>query len=933
MSDEAHGVEVYDEAVLRLLDRQMPAVVWATDAELRFTMSRGGGLSQLGLEPDEVVGESLFDFFGTDDPEFLPVAMHRRALEGESVSYDIEWAGRTYECRLEPRTEAGGVIVGVLGLGFDVTAREELASLLGSIVEATAEGILALDLDGNVLYHNRRFVEIWRVPDGILERGDEEELLAHSLSLLENPDQYRRSVEAMHENPEQERYDLARFRDGRLVERHLRPRRVGGEVVGWVASFRDLTDRERSREILREREERYRLVMRATHDVIWDWSIEGDVVVWNDNVYRTFGYDPAEVGATAEWWKERLHPDDRDRVLTGLEMALRGDEESWIDEYRFRRGDDGYAAVIDRGYILRDDRGTPVRMIGSMVDLTERLEREAALKESEERYRSLFEDSKDAIYVSEVDGRIAEVNEAAVELFGYRRDEMVGLDARELYVDPEDRRRWQELMARKGAVKDFEVRLKKKDGTPMHCLETATVRRDAEGEVVGYQGIIRDVTERREFEKRLEQRALYDPLTELPNRALFWDRLEHALARARRDGTDLAVLFVDLDRFKIINDSLGHAAGDRVLREVARRIRSALRDEDTVARVGGDEFTVLLEDVRGARAAGEAAERLIHVLDSPFVISGQELSLTGSIGVALGPSDTERPDDLVRRADAAMYRAKDQGGTAFRIFDPELDAEETRRLQRETELRKAIEADEFVLYYQPIVSLRTGAVRGLEALARWILDDGSVVPPDEFIPLAEETGLIGPLGDRLVERAFVDLGLWTDRGEGDGIALHINLSARQFEDPELLEKLGPPLHESGVDPATLRLEVTERLVMRSPERAVELKEELGAGVVVDDFGTGYSSLSYLKDLAVDCLKIDKSFVFGLGEDPRNDAIVRTIVTLGDTLDLHVVAEGIESPDALERLRELGCDLGQGFHFARPMPPEELPALFEEKPEA
>ncbi len=580
---------------------------------------------------------------------------------------------------------------------------------------------------------------------------------------------------------------------------------------------------------------------------------------------------------------------------------------------------------------LKEEAGPPVGAIGLAVDITDRRVVEEALRESEERFRAIFEQSKDAIYLTSRDGRVEMMNPSGRELLGYSAAELGTLDVHDLYADGADRRRFQKAIEQDGWVQDFETRLRTNDGSILDALLTATVRRSAEGEVVGYQGIIRDITDRKRFEERLRLRALHDPLTELPNRILFDDRIATAVARARREGRQMAVLFVDLDRFKVVNDGLGHAAGDQVLLEVGRRFRRVLRAEDTVARFGGDEFTILLEDLDRVGDAVDVVQRLLEVLTVPFVADGREFRLSASVGVALGPVPGEPPGELVRRADVAMYRAKEGGGTAYHIFDPVHDAEETRRFEREGELRDAIEAGEVTLFYQPLIDLETGHMVGVEPLARWIHPGRGLVLPSEFIPLAEETGLIVPLGHRLLERACRELRSWdAAAGVREPLSLHVNLSAPQLEDPGLLETVDEILSEARVAPERLHFEVTERLTMSRPERIDGLKT-LGVRVSVDDFGTGYSSLSYLKRLDVDSLKIDQSFVHGLGRDARDDAIVRTIVTLGRTLGLVVIGEGVEEEVQLRRLRALGCHLAQGYHFARPIPGDELRSLLASDP--
>ncbi len=422
-------------------------------------------------------------------------------------------------------------------------------------------------------------------------------------------------------------------------------------------------------------------------------------------------------------------------------------------------------------------------------------------------------------------------------------------------------------------------------------------------------------------QQEMTRLALYDTLTGLPNRNLFRDRLEHALERADRRGERVALLFLDLDRFKVVNDTLGHAAGDQLLSAVAQRILGRFRREDTVARLGGDEFAALLEDVSGVEEATAAASRLARAFEAPFEILDTEVHLEASTGVALSGEDDLRPDDLLRFADVAMYQAKQEGGD-WHVFDPGSDAGATRRLHRENALREAVREERLEIHYQPSVDLESGEILGVEALARMRGPEGELLAPREFVGLAEETGLIVPLGGRVLERACRRAAGWSRRRPEEEFRLSVNLSARQFQEAELTDRVRRALDESGLPADRLQLEITESVLMQGIERAERLLG-LGVRLAIDDFGTGYSSFEYLRHLRADVLKIDRSFVANLASDPRDAVIVETILGVGRKLGLEVVAEGVETEDQRDRLLELGCRRGQGFLFSPPLPPEEL----------
>ncbi|MCC7103573.1 MAG: EAL domain-containing protein [Chloroflexi bacterium] len=444
-------------------------------------------------------------------------------------------------------------------------------------------------------------------------------------------------------------------------------------------------------------------------------------------------------------------------------------------------------------------------------------------------------------------------------------------------------------------------------------------------------GSVNTLAERLEEQlSELAHRAYYDSLTNLPNRSLFMERLSHALTRTARHAVSVAVIFLDLDNFKVVNDSLGHQVGDELLAAVAQRLTSHVRSEDTVARFGGDEFTLMAEDVADEQETVNLAIRIQEALRSPFTLQGYQVFVTTSLGIAISSPDHDTPDELLRAADLALYRAKAGGKDCFELFDPSLRDRAMNRLQLESDLRLAIEHQQFQLLYQPIVSLSTGQVVEVEALVRWRHPRRGIVSPLEFIPVAEESGVIIPLGRWILQEAFRQASLWQhapDRSRP--LVMCVNLSPVQFGYGDLVNEVASIIHDTGVDSACLKLEITESATMRSADAAISILtrlRSLGVRLAIDDFGTGYSSLAYLRNFPLDTLKIDRSFISGLGQTPADDAIVETIVALTRTLRLSVTAEGVETPLQLERLRALGCDRGQGFYFARPLTAAAVDAL-------
>jgi diguanylate cyclase (GGDEF)-like protein len=435
-----------------------------------------------------------------------------------------------------------------------------------------------------------------------------------------------------------------------------------------------------------------------------------------------------------------------------------------------------------------------------------------------------------------------------------------------------------------------------------------------------------------QFPRRLDQlarQAFRDPLTSLPNRALFMDRLSHALTRTERRGEQLAVLFLDLDRFKVVNDSLGHGVGDQLLIGVSQRLAACLRPEDTIARLGGDEFAILLEDVKDDKGPTSVADRLTGELQQPFVVEGREVVITVSIGIAMSTARRMTPEDILRDADLAMYHAKGKGKARYEVFDKSMNAPAKERMDLELDLRNAVARGEFILHYQPVVELPTGRITEVEALVRWKHPQRGLLFPADFVGLSEETGLIVPLGRWVLHEACRQTRQWQLAAPATKLAISVNLSARQLQQPGLVDEIGAVLRETRLDPGALRLEITETVVMHDAPitlAKLEALKALGVQLAIDDFGTGYSSLGYLKRFPVDTLKIDRSFVKGIGRDVEDSAIVRAVITVAKSLGLSVTAEGIETADQLDQLRTLGCDHGQGYFFAKPMTSDRVPAF-------
>jgi diguanylate cyclase (GGDEF)-like protein/PAS domain S-box-containing protein len=545
-------------------------------------------------------------------------------------------------------------------------------------------------------------------------------------------------------------------------------------------------------------------------------------------------------------------------------------------------------------------------------------------------YHSLVHYCSDIVAILEDDGSIRYVSPSVERMLGYRPDDLIGKSAFD-YVHPENIEFVSSSFAKaqeiSGVRPPMEFRVRAGDASWRH-VEVICNNRFSDSDVQGMIVNARDVTRRKRAEEQLRYQALHDPLTELPNRRLFVNRFQHALRRTRRrPERQAAVLFMDLYNFKVINDSVGHETGDKLLVGVAERLRSLLRPNDTLARFGGDEFTVLIEDTEDPADAMRVAERIIDGFREPFVLDGQEFFAAASIGIAYGSAGATNAEEVLGKADAAMYRAKKSGPLGYEVFDRSMYLQAAGRLKLENDIRRAFLAEEFVVHYQPIVDLRSDEVQGVEALLRWNHPERGLLNPDEFIPLAEEIGLIVPMGEAVLEEACRRAVRWQEEHPRlPPLLMNVNLSAKQLERPDLITTVEGALHRTGLDPACLTLDVTETVyvkVLGGNTAALNDLRRLGVKISIDDFGVGYSSLSYLKRLPADILKLDRSFVEGLGEDPEDTAIIQMVIGLARTLGIEIIAEGVHS-EAVTILKEMGCNLAQGFFFSEPLPPEEVP---------
>jgi diguanylate cyclase (GGDEF)-like protein/PAS domain S-box-containing protein len=804
-------------------------------------------------------------------------------------------------------------------------------SLLASTFEATADGILAVDLDNRIVAANRKFVEMWSVPFEVpLLPAKTDEIVAHVIGLLKDPADLAHGMERSRQHPEEISQTTLALADGKIYERHTQPQVADGRIIGRVMSFRDITERSRTEEILLVSEERYRLLFDRSPYPVWVFDTETlRFLAVNAEAVKHYGYTREEFLRLTI--KDIRPADEISKLVSSLREESKHSEV--VHNGRHQKKDGTIIDVEVAAQSIAFD-GKRAR-IALVTDVTERKRADAALRESEQRFRTLLESMSEGLLQVDADDRILFVNNTICQMVGYTQEELVGTDWSRLLLDegPDfvnsiNRRR------RRGTSDRYEIKLRKKSGETLWVIVGGAPILNAEGCMVGSLGVFTDITDRKRTEEQLLHDAFHDGLTGLANRSLFMDHLRLTIERGRRGlGTLYGVLFLDFDRFKVINDSLGHAEGDNLLKLVAKRLEASLRPGDLIARLGGDEFTILLNELADEADARRIAERIQNDLKAPFKLSGREIFISVSIGIALSTSRHDRAEDMVRDADIAMYEAKARGKAQHQVFDHEMRTRAVKQLEIETEMRYALERGEFRLHYQPIMDIRSRNLVGFEALIRWEHPVRGIIPPSEFIPIAEENNLIIPLGRWTVYESCRQMKEWQKRDpRAENLAISVNLSCKEFLQNDLADHITAALVSTNLEARCLKLEITESHIMENSELAVAIMNRLralGVEMSLDDFGTGYSSLSYLHRLPVNYLKIDRSFVRRMVGSDEHREIVHTIVKLAQNLRMKVVAEGIETSEQLFQLNQFGCELGQGYLFSKPLDPAAAGAFASE----
>ena len=705
----------------------------------------------------------------------------------------------------------------------------------------------------------------------------------------------------------------------RVRERTLEIMKINEELQGEVV------ERNKAYQKLQQSEARLYEAQRIAKIGNWEWDINTDEIIWSDQIYKIIGINPSTPCSTFQDMLEVVVDEDQQMVKSCFESSL-NDGKPYDIEHRIVRSDGQLLYVHQQGQAEMDKTGKVIRMAGTLQDITLRFQTEEQMR----KLSGAVEQIADAVMITDCTGVVEYVNPAFESMTGYTKKDIIGKTPRFLKSNKQSvsfyERLWKTISS--GEVFSDVVINRKKNGEFYYEEKTITPQKDRNGNIMHYISSGKDVTERIEAQERLHHLAHHDALTGLPNRVLLQDRLGQAIARGRWRERNIAVMFMDIDRFKVINDTLGHDVGDELLKQMSERLLSCIREGDTVARLGGDEFAIVLNDIASQDDVPPIADKILTALTEPVLINDQELFITSSIGISLFPEDGKDSHELLKKADVAMYRAKAQGKDNYQLYSSEDESQAVERLSMETQLRRALDKDEFSLNYQPQVSMRDGGVFGFEALLRWQNEKFNNVSPMHFIPILEETGMINAVGDWVLQTACKQEMDWQLAGM-PARRIAVNLSIRQFQSQGLVKRVEQILSETGLAAKCLELEITEGLLINQINETAKILHEfheMGVSLSIDDFGTGYSSMNYLKRLPFDNLKIDRMFVRDITFNPDDAAIATAIISLAHTLGMDVVAEGVETNDQLIYLHEQGCDAMQGYLYSPPLTADAVMAL-------
>lgn len=900
----------------------------------RFLKVNEAACRRLGYSEEELLGMSPSDIDARCMDEQRTAAARTLMADGEAV-FEMEHVakdGRTIPVEISAKLiEIQGQPM-VLSMARDISELKQSLLLLRAhqehiqtLLDSMAEGMFGVDMRGHCTFVNQACLKLlgYERPEDLLGRHLHEMIHHAHADGIPYPAESCRICSAHRENRDCHATDEVFWRsDGSTipVEYYSYPVRQDGRIVGSVVTFQDISERHRAAERLQSAHQLLENVINTVpHYVFWK-DRQSRYLGCNLVFARSAGLESPDdiIGKDdhALAWRAfaDLYRRDDQEVMTSKTPKLH-----IIEPINMAEGEHRW---LDTSKVpLRDSQGKVIGVLGVFQDITERLQAEEKLRQA----AKVFESTMEGVVITDAEGNIVAVNPAFTEITGFSEEEALGNNPRIRQSGRHDESfynaMWSSIL-QTGSWRG-EIWNRRKTGEIYPEWLTINSVNDETGKLINYVGVFADISQLKHSEAELDYLAHHDPLTELPNRLLLSARLDHAIQHARRESTSVAVLFLDLDRFKTVNDSLGHPAGDKLLKLVASILSGIVRNADTVSRLGGDEFVIVLEGISDTRNVSDVAEKILKALNKRFDLDGQGVFIGASIGISVYPEDGHDATTLLQNADAAMYQSKEEGRNTIRLYNAGLTQKAQERLILETELRRAIDKQEFLLHFQPQVNVASGAVIGAEVLLRWQHPESGLISPNRFIPLAEETGLILPLGKWVLSTACEQLETWLEKGIPP-VTLAINLSPRQFHHQDLVKQLRTILDATGIPPALLELEITEGAIMEQGEKAsatLSLLKDLGVKVAIDDFGTGYSSLAYLRRFPIDTLKIDQSFMRDVPHDTSAKEIVVTIIAMARNLHIKVLAEGVETQEQLSFLQHHGCDSFQGFLASRPVTAE------------
>jgi diguanylate cyclase (GGDEF)-like protein/PAS domain S-box-containing protein len=696
---------------------------------------------------------------------------------------------------------------------------------------------------------------------------------------------------------------------------------VYGGKRAALGSFMDITRYKTMEKMVRDSEEKYRTMVEEMVDSYHELDLDGYMTFVNEAECRNLGYSKEElIGMNMGQFIDKKYLGEVKGMLA--EIFITGTP-VYAYELEIIRKDGTKIANETSISTIKDFEGNPIGIRGIARDITERKKMEEKIRESEEKYRTIFEEMKEWYFEADLDGKLLFFNDTLAKSLGYLQKELGGMNFKTFFMEKDVAtidNAFNQICETGDPIRNFAYDFARPDSSITSNEFSIFPRRNRNGKIVGFRGVGHDITERKRSEEKIQYLATHDTLTGLPNRLMFGQLLNHAIQAAQRYKRQLAVLFFDLDRFKNINDTLGHEAGDQLLKKIASRLRQSLRAVDVIARLGGDEFVLLIEEIHNTEQAAAVARNILSTVIKPMTIMGNECRVTASIGIGIYPRDGEDEQSLMKNADIAMYFAKEEGKNNYQFYSKKIKSQSIERLVIETNLRQALRRKELFLHYQAKLDFKSNTIIGVEALLRWNSPSLGLLPPMQFIPIAEETGLIIPIGKWVLKTACIQNVAWQKKGLPP-ICMAVNLSLRQLMDEELLDNIKSALKDSGMAPNMLELEITESMIMHNPENTIEILskiKELGVRLAIDDFGTGYSSLAQIKNFPVDTLKVDRSFIRNIPDDSEDKAITEAIIAMGKTLSLTVIAEGVETQEQIDFLREHACDQMQGYYLSKPI---------------